>query len=429
MHILSPEEKKILDTHNTFWQGLAKRDLDMRFSVVSPDVTFFGTGKYERAVGIEKYREMNQEGIDQYPDKYIIQILWHDIRIFGDLAWVECDTLWIKNVEEKIIKDNIRITTIFKKENNKWWVIHVHGSNPDYRLKEGEHTIDANVFRRNRELERQVFERTKELETEKKEVEKQKQLIEEKNKEITSSIQYALRIQTAILLPSRIVKKYLADSFIVYIPKDIIAGDFYWIETIDDLVLFAACDSTGHGVPGAMVSVVCHNALNRAVREFNLFKPSDILDKTAKIVFESFSKSEDEIKDGMDVSLCVLNTKTKTLEWAGAKNPLWLIKNGEFTEAKADKQSIGITEVVQPFTNHQFRLNKGDNIYIFSDGFADQFGGEDKSKLNRKRFKELIKSNQHLPLHDQGVALEKFMTGFRKNTGQTDDILVMGVKV
>jgi serine phosphatase RsbU (regulator of sigma subunit) len=426
---LDQEEKKILEAHDKFWQGLARRDLDMRFSVVDPDVTFFGTGKHERAVGIEKYRQMNQEGIDQYPDSYLIQSLWQEISIEGNIAWVESDTLWVKNLEGKLIKDNIRLTTIFKKQGSNWWVIHVHGSNPDYRLKEGEHTIDANVLKRNRELERQVFERTRELEAEKKEVEKQKQLIEEKNKEITASIQYALRIQTAILLPSRIVKKYLTDSFIIYKPKDIVAGDFYWIETIDDLVLFAACDSTGHGVPGAMVSVVCHNALNRAVREFNLLKPSDILDKTAAIVYESFSKSEDEIKDGMDISLCVLNTKTKCLEWAGAKNPVWLVKSGEFIEAKADKQSIGITEVVQPFTNSEFSLSEGDSIYIFSDGFADQFGGEDKSKLNRKRFKDLILSVQHLCMQEQGLALEKFFVDFSKNTEQTDDILVMGVKI
>jgi len=423
------DRKKILDAHHIFWQGLAKRDLDLRFSVVSPDVTFFGTGQYERACGIEKYRKINSDGITQYPDAFEIDILWQDVRIFGEIAWVECDSIWIKNVEGKIIKDNIRITTIFKKEHNKWWVIHVHGSNPDYRFKEGEYTINAKIIKRNRDLERQVFERTSELEAEKLEVLRQKQLVEEKNKEITSSIQYALRIQTAILLPSRIVKKYLADSFIIYKPKDIVAGDFYWIETIDDLVLFAACDSTGHGVPGAMVSVVCHNALNRAVREFNLYKPSDILDKTAAIVYDSFSKSEDEIKDGMDISLCVLNTKTKHLEWAGAKNPIWLVKKGEFIETKADKQSIGITEVISPFTNSSFQLNKGDAIYIFSDGFADQFGGKDKNKLNRKRFKDLILTLQDLKMQEQGSRLEQFFDSFKGDTEQTDDILVMGVKV
>ncbi len=196
---MTSEEKIVLEVHNTFWQGLAMRDLDSRFSVVSPDVTFFGTGQYERAVGIEKYRQMNQEGINQYPYQYEIEFLWHDIRIFGEIAWIECDTVWIKNVEDKIIKDNIRITTIFKKENGKWWVIHVHGSNPDYRLKEGEHTIDANILKRNRELERQVFERTQELETEKREVEKQKEKeIEKKKEEEKKEAAIQTTIQTTV---------------------------------------------------------------------------------------------------------------------------------------------------------------------------------------------------------------------------------------
>ena len=116
----------------------------------------------------------------------------------------------------------------------------------------------------------------------------------------------------------KIVKQYLENSFILYKPKDIVAGDFYWMESVGDLVLFAACDCTGHGVPGAMVSVVCHNALNRAVREFSLTQPAAILDKTAEIVVENFSKSEEEIKDGMDISLCAYNSKTKTIQWAGA---------------------------------------------------------------------------------------------------------------
>ncbi len=128
-----------------------------------------------------------------------------------------------------------------------------------------------------------------------KEIEKQKHLVEEKNKEILDSIEYALRIQTAILPPQKIVKHYLGNSFILYKPKDIVAGDFYWMETVDDLVLFAACDCTGHGVPGAMVSVVCNNALNRTVREFKLTQPALILDKTLELVIDHFSKSEDEI--------------------------------------------------------------------------------------------------------------------------------------
>jgi hypothetical protein len=149
-----------------------------------------------------------------------------------------------------------------------------------------------------------ILEQKNIIELKEKETQKQKTIVEEKNREILDSIEYALRIQTAILPPQKIVKQYLENSFILYKPKDIVAGDFYWMETVNDLVLFATCDCTGHGVPGAMVSVVCHNALNRAVREFGLTQPAAILDKTAEIVIENFSKSEEDIKDGMDISLC-----------------------------------------------------------------------------------------------------------------------------
>jgi hypothetical protein len=264
----------------------------------------------------------------------------------------------------------------------------------------------------------------------KEELDIQKAIIEEKQKEILDSIEYALRIQTAILPPQKIVKQYLENSFILYKPKDIVAGDFYWMENVEDLILFAACDCTGHGVPGALVSVVCHNALNRAVREFSLTQPAAILDKTAEIVIDNFSKSEEDIKDGMDISLCSYNPKTKTIQWAGANNPLWLLQNGELIETKADKQPIGMNEDSKPFTNHTFNLNPTDTIYLFTDGFADQFGGDTgQKKLTKRGFKDLILSFQNKSLQQQGIALDEFITEFRKSVEQIDDILVMGVKV
>jgi serine phosphatase RsbU (regulator of sigma subunit) len=207
----------------------------------------------------------------------------------------------------------------------------------------------------------------------------------------------------------------------------------------NQLILFAACDCTGHGVPGAMVSVVCHNALNRAVREFGLTTPSEILDKTAEIVVENFSSSEEDIKDGMDISLCAYNPSTRELQWAGANNPLWIVRNSSslgksgmafIEETKADKQPIGMNDDHHPFTNHTFTLSSGDSVYLFTDGFADQFGGEtgDK-KLTRKYFKELILSSQPLPMNQQGLALEKFIIEYRKNIEQIDDILVMGMRI
>ncbi len=306
----------------------------------------------------------------------------------------------------------------------------------------------------------------KKLKEQKQVIETQKTIVEEKQREILDSIEYALRIQTAILPPPRIVKQYLENSFILYLPKDIVAGDFYWMEQVPPshpegemtipgntmhkefasnisspsgrsggAILFAACDCTGHGVPGAMVSVVCHNALNRAVREFGLTKPSEILDKTDELVIENFSTSEELIKDGMDVSLCALNLETKELQWAGANNPLWIVRNTqqsnfELIETKADKQPIGMNEDSKPFTNHTLILTSGDTIYLFTDGFADQFGGDtgDK-KLTRKRFKELLLSIQNYDMQQQGEELKKFLENYRRTVEQIDDILVIGVRV
>lgn len=279
------------------------------------------------------------------------------------------------------------------------------------------------------ELETKVKERTAE-------VVHQKEIVEEQNKEIRDSIQYALRIQTAILPPGKIVKQYLENSFVLYKPKDIVAGDFYWMTTTENnAVLVAACDCTGHGVPGALVSVVCHNALNRAVREFALSQPSLILDKTSELLQENFSSSDEDIKDGMDVSLLLLKNRIAEneieIEWAGANNSLWILLNdaNEIEEIKADKQPIGKTENFKPFNNHQIKLQKGDSVYLFTDGFADQFGGTDTKKLTRKKFKELILSIRNIEMSEQGKALEKFIDDYKKNTTQTDDILVMGIKI
>jgi serine phosphatase RsbU (regulator of sigma subunit)/Tfp pilus assembly protein PilF len=252
-------------------------------------------------------------------------------------------------------------------------------------------------------------------------------LLEVKNKEITDSIKYAKRIQSAILPADKVIEENLQESFILYKPKDIVAGDFYWMEQKAGKVLFAAADCTGHGVPGAMASVVCNNALNRSVREHGLTVPGEILNKTREIVIAEFEKSDEEVKDGMDIALCSLDGKN--LQYAGAHNPLWIIRNGEIIETKANKQPIGQFDNPEPYTTHLFELEKGDSIYIFSDGYVDQFGGEKGKKFKVKSFRELLLSVQDKSMEEQKAIIDTSFENWRGDLEQIDDVCVIGIRI
>ena len=279
-----------------------------------------------------------------------------------------------------------------------------------------------------------VFNRLKATRKQKIEIEQQKEVVElahdeleEKNQEIMDSIIYAKRIQSAILPQIKVVKEYLKESFILYKPKDVVAGDFYWMEQKNGKVFFAAADCTGHGVPGAMVSVVCNNGLNRSVREHGLTIPGEILDKTREIVVKEFKKSEEDVKDGMDIALCSI--EGMKLQYAGAYNPLWIIRNGEIIETKANKQPIGQFEQPEPYTTHSFDLEKGDGIYIFSDGYVDQFGGERGKKFKAKAFRELLLSIQDKAMEEQKASIDKTFENWKGDLEQIDDVCVIGVRV
>ncbi|MGZ6540351.1 MAG: PP2C family protein-serine/threonine phosphatase, partial [Bacteroidia bacterium] len=271
------------------------------------------------------------------------------------------------------------------------------------------------------------------IEIKNKETEVQKTIIEEKQKEILASISYAKRLQEAILPPHNLIKQFLPDSFFFYKPKDIVAGDFYWLEVTNDkdpeLILFAAADCTGHGVPGAMVSVVCSNALNRTVKEFGITDPGKILDKVSELVVETFEKSESEVNDGMDISICSFNKKTNELKWSGANNPLWIIRNKGMIEYKPNKQPIGKVDAPAPFNTHTIQLQKNDIIYIFTDGYADQFGGEKGKKYKLSSLQELFLSNCSLSMPEQLKAVSEALKNWQGNIDQVDDILVMGIKI
>jgi tetratricopeptide (TPR) repeat protein len=285
----------------------------------------------------------------------------------------------------------------------------------------------------------------------KSEVEEQREIVTEKNKEITDSIAYAKRLQDAILPSEKSIKENLGESFILFKPKDIVSGDFYWMEVTNKNVLFAAVDCTGHGVPGAMVSVVGHNGLNRCVKEFGLGEPAAILDKLSELVEETFDNADtsDEVKDGMDMAICGL-TAERQLQYAGAHNPIYIVrqkgakglrandvqlipsKENEqhiLYEVKGDKQPIGVFENRHAFANQQIALNAGDTIYIFSDGYADQFGGPKGKKFKYSEFKNLLLEIQEKPMEEQQQILDTTIEKWRGDVEQVDDICIIGVRV
>lgn len=265
--------------------------------------------------------------------------------------------------------------------------------------------------------------------TAEKQIDAQKSLLEHQKKEVTDSINYAQRIQKAILPSYRLVESYLPKSFMVYMPKDIVSGDFYWVEKKGNKIFFAVADCTGHGVPGAMMSVIGQNALNRVVNEFGITKPSEMLDKLSALVEEGFSKSGSDVRDGMDIALCSLDPTTNKLEYAGAHNPVYIYSNNELKEIKGTKQPIGRFESKIPFVNHEMSVKNGDAVYLFTDGIADQFGGPDGKKYKYKRVKELL-----LQINTKSHSEQKnnIITEFVKWKGQNeqiDDVCLMGIKI
>jgi serine phosphatase RsbU (regulator of sigma subunit) len=257
----------------------------------------------------------------------------------------------------------------------------------------------------------------------------QKALIETKNEEITDSIAYAKRIQNAILPHDSLIGKCLGENFIFYRPKDIVAGDFYWLSDEAGSVLFAVADCTGHGVPGAMVSVVCHAALTRSIREFKLTQPNEILNKVRELVLETFERSGEGVNDGMDIALCNFNPKSRVLKYAGANNGIFVIRNGALIELKADKQPIGKFIQAKPFTHQEIQLEKGDQLYLYSDGFADQFGGEKGKKLKSQTFKEMLIQHRDEAMSTQRAILENAFDKWRGELEQIDDVCVMGIRI
>lgn len=277
-------------------------------------------------------------------------------------------------------------------------------------------------------LESKVEERTLELKEE-------KQKVEEAHKEIKDSINYAKRIQEAILPLKDNIDQYLKQYFVLYKPKDIVAGDFYWFHALpqENAILMAAVDCTGHGVPGAFMSMIGNEQLSKILNEKNISRPDLVLNELHKGIRSALKQDQSagETRDGMDIALCKIYLKENYLEYAGAMRPLWMVRNKELIEIKADKQPIGglDADYRKPFTNNRLDLLKGDILYMFTDGYADQFGGEKGKKFMVKNFEKLLLEITPLEMKQQEEELNSRIMRWRGKHEQVDDVLVIGIRL
>ena len=262
-------------------------------------------------------------------------------------------------------------------------------------------------------------------------IEQQILMLELRDKDMTDSLIYAQRIQEALLPSEDYFRKYFKDSFVLFRPKDIVSGDFYWIGEKGEKIFVVAADCTGHGVPGALMSVIGLEIIDKTINEDNIENPSAILSVMNKGLEKTFSREKNIgtiIRDGMDIGLCVIDKKKKKIEYAGAFFPLYLIRDDSLIEIKGDKIIIGMNPEGLSYTRHEFDLRKDDIIYIFSDGYVDQFGGTENKKFMYRRFRYLLLTIHRFPVNDQKSILEENIKTWMNGNSQIDDIMVIGFK-
>ncbi|OFY58821.1 MAG: hypothetical protein A2V50_00270 [Bacteroidetes bacterium RBG_19FT_COMBO_42_10] len=262
-------------------------------------------------------------------------------------------------------------------------------------------------------------------------IEKQKSDLELKDKNLTDSLIYAQRIQKALLPSEEFFRKYFSESFIFFKPKDIVSGDFYWIEEMDDKIFIVGADCTGHGVPGALMSMLGLEIIKKTIIEDKIEIPSEILAVLNKGLERTFSREKNIgtiIRDGMDIGLCLIDRKNRKAHYAGAFFPLYLIRDNALIEIKGDKLIIGMNPAGISYTNHEIELRDHDILYIFSDGYADQFGGTENKKFMYRRFRYLLNTIHRFPVNDQKSILDDNIKTWMSGNPQIDDIMVIGFK-
>ena len=259
----------------------------------------------------------------------------------------------------------------------------------------------------------------------------QRDEIDRQRKELTESIKYASYIQNALLPSHKDIKKLLPEHFVIFIPRDIVSGDFYWITKRKSEIILAVADCTGHGVPGAFMSILGITLLSEIVNRASYTSAGSILNQLRESVMRALNQrgTEEEQKDGIDMAICVVNLETNILQCAGAFNPVYIIKKNRLIEVQGDKMPIGIAALEEnSFANHRFDLDEGDLVYLFSDGFVDQFGGRDGKKFKYQPFRNLLLSISNLPMHVQKNELFKAFNHWKGNLAQLDDVLMFGFR-
>jgi serine phosphatase RsbU (regulator of sigma subunit) len=287
-----------------------------------------------------------------------------------------------------------------------------------YNLRKQNRKLIDDLREMNQTLEQQVIKRTEKIEAQ--------------NKEIRCSIHYASKIQHALMPTPGEMEKLLPSHFILSKPKDIVSGDFYWLSNKDDKVIFVVADCTGHGIPGAFMSILGISFLNEIVNKTVTIRANEILNQLSGSVIKSLHQTGNitDNRDGMEIALCVIDSKRKKIQYSGAFRPLYLIRNSQLTEYKGDSMPIGIYDTEdKSFTNNEISFQKNDMIYMFSDGYVDQLGGADRKTFRSENFKKLLINIHLMPAYEQKVILEEKLNGWRGNIEQIDDVLVAGLRL
>lgn len=330
-------------------------------------------------------------------------------KLFDDNTWL-------------VLLDELLLLAIFLFVLYKWRISYVNRQKKDL----------LNLVK---ESESELTNKNEEIKAQKEEILRQQDRVKEVFDELTESIKTAQRIQESFLPPDDKIKEVLPDSFVLYLPKDIVSGDFYWLHVKYDKIYIAAVDCTGHGVAGAFMSIIGSNLLKQIVIENPTYNASEILHQLSLELIHTLNQNSDSAvtKDGMDMSLCIIDPDENLIHFAGANNPLYIIKNsGELTQIAGDKRCIGFQKGNKPmqFTNHVIEIGAGDKFYMFSDGFAAQFGGiNGAEKLKYTRFRDFLLSTSSLNFTQQKISLFKKLKEWQGTSEQTDDIMLIGFTV